>query len=651
MTLRYVVENIPQELKAIDRWCVFQIVPQPNGKAKKLPLVPGTTGHVLAKCDDSTTLRPFAAALRNAEVRALHLAFAFCPDLPYFFIDADDVLSGDGDDIRPDVRQLRDTLDTYTEVSASGSGLHIIGRGAFPANCSNLPVPAGCKALERYPLHGGRFCVMTGDVLPGFETIGDRGDVLARLFPARERSESTNEYRGAGGELRLSEGAAIVRWAGQYWTDGRRHAMALHLSGYLGKQGVSRDQAVRIIEKCSANDADPGAKIHACHDSYDALEAGDVVSGWQGLVDVCGLSEQDLATLNATLDVFWQRNHPQGRPNADHAPAAPGEPAGATERSGIVDLGSAEEGVRHIWEHGYDPGVSTGFPHLDEFYRPRLGTFTVVCGIPGHGKSSWMNHLMVNLAHDHGWKFALCAPESGTADEISAKLIQIANNRPIEPGKVGRMDEHELTEGMAWVRSHFWLIDGAGDVDGFAALSVPEVLRRAEVLVRDEGIQGLVIDPWNQLDSARPRHMSETEHIAASISTCQRFAKAHRVHVWIVAHPTKMPLGEDREEGMVHPYNTAGSAAWYSMCDQYLGIARGKWTTTPMEVRVWKIKHEHTGQLGSAFFEYDYRTRRFRKAEAPLEKVGANSYTQPQALRPFDIVIPNGRVPWEMEVG
>lgn len=640
MKTRYTVEHIPQELKAIDRWCVFQIVSEPGGKTKKLPLVAGTTGKTLARCDDATTLRPFSVALKDAELRRLYLAFAFDTSLPYFFLDADDVLT-DGI-LRPDIRDLRDALNTYSEVSVSGTGLHIIGRGAFPPNCANREVPAGGKPIERYPLHGGRFCVMTGNVQDGFSEIAERGDVLANLFPARERGERANDApRGAGGELRRSEGLEIVRWAAPYWTDGRRHAMALHLSGYLGKQGVSREQAVRIIEQCAANDTDPGAKVHACHDSYDALEAGEVVSGWQGLTEVCGLTEQNLAPLSAVLDVFWQRNNP-----TETTQPAPTE-AHEDERAGIVDLGSATEGVRRIWEYGYDPGVSTGFANLDEFYRPRLGTFTVVCGIPGHGKSSWMNHLIVNLAHLHGWKFGICAPESGNTSEIAAKFIQIANNRPIEPGKVERMGERELTEGMAWVRSHFWLIDGAGDIDGFAALAVPELLRRAEVLVKTEGIKGIVIDPWNQLDSARPRHMSETEHIAASISTCQRFAKQHNVHVWIVAHPTKMAVGAGEDEGMVHPYNTAGSAAWYSMCDQYLGIARGKWNETPMEVRVWKIKHEHTGKLGSAFFEYDYRTRRFRSAEAPLERIGVNSYTQPQVIRPFDMVIPAPRVPWE----
>jgi hypothetical protein len=87
--------------------------------------------------------------------------------------------------------------------------------------------------------------------------------------------------------------------------------MALHLSGYLGKQGVPREQAEGIIERCAADDSDPGGKITACHDTYDALEAGDVVSGWHGLRDACGLDVAEIDPLATILDGLWNRQRPQ----------------------------------------------------------------------------------------------------------------------------------------------------------------------------------------------------------------------------------------------------------------------------------------------------------------------------------------------------
>lgn len=311
-------DAIPGELRDIPQWCVFALVPQPGGKAKKLPLVAGSTGHTLARCNDPSTLRPFELALRDARVRGLELGFAFTPDLPFFFIDADDVVSDDGDDVRPDVAALRDALGTYTEVSISGHGLHMIGRGRFPERPTRRAVPAGAHPLELYPLAGSRFCVLTGDVVPGYEHIVERTGTLARLFPSRPGTNGNGAgAHESGGTLTASEGAAIVAWAAPHWVDGQRHPMALYLSGTLAKRGIPREQALRIIEACSALDADPGAKLEACQSTYDAREAGTEVSGWEGLRDVCGLSREDLLPLDRILGAVWARAHPK----AEAAPA------------------------------------------------------------------------------------------------------------------------------------------------------------------------------------------------------------------------------------------------------------------------------------------------------------------------------------------
>lgn len=313
---RSVVGSIPDELKALPRWVVFQITRGPGGKTKKLPLIAGKPGKHLAEADNPATWRSFAEAHADSEARGLYLAFVFDRDIPYFFIDADEVIDAD-EMIRPDIVRLGEELATYTEFSASGRGLHIIGEGAFPERCQRPVVPDGCKAIELYPLRGARFCIVTGDVLDGLETIENRADVLTALFPPRAArpvngSAESAGYRGAAGTLGDDEADAIVAWAAPLWRDGRRHHMALHLSGYLSKAGVSRNQAATLIERCASDDSDPGAKLTACHDTYDDLETGADVSGWHGLKDVCGISEDDLAPLKTILDAFWQRHNTGG---------------------------------------------------------------------------------------------------------------------------------------------------------------------------------------------------------------------------------------------------------------------------------------------------------------------------------------------------
>lgn len=458
MSARYDVDSIPDELKVIPRWCGFQIVQEPGGKTKKLPLVSGVAGRVLAKCNDASTLRPFDVARRDAELRGLYLAFAFDAELPFFFIDADNVWSGES--IRDDVRVVRDALDTYTEISASGTGLHIIGRGAFPEHAANREAPEGGKPLERYPLHGGRFCVLTGDVLPGFGEIHERGDVLARLFPSRPMSTNGHTaYEGATGELTQSEGEAIVRWTAPYWTDGRRHAMALHLSGYLGKQGVSRAQAVRIIEQCAVHDGDPGAKVHACHDSYDALEAGGEVSGWRGLVDVCGLTDAQVAPVDAVLSGFWKRTHPQVEPTVNGA---------GPDALPVYRMADEIPPERISW-------VWYGF--LAE------GKITILDGVPKLGKSTLTADFAARITH--GLPFpglamprsargvVMLSAEDGAADTIVPRLTEAG----ADLGKVAIVDGVPLADGTeGWIH-------------------LDEHLALIEALARKIDAQLIVIDP------------------------------------------------------------------------------------------------------------------------------------------------------------
>jgi twinkle protein len=52
----------------------------------------------------------------------------------------------------------------------------------------------------------------------------------------------------------------------------------------------------------------------------------------------------------------------------------------------------------------------TGWQTLDEFIKLYLGELVIVTGIPSHGKSSWVLHLLCNLARLHGWRSAVSRP-------------------------------------------------------------------------------------------------------------------------------------------------------------------------------------------------------------------------------------------------
>ena len=76
-------------------------------------------------------------------------------------------------------------------------------------------------------------------------------------------------------------------------------------------------------------------------------------------------------------------------------------------------------------------------------------------------------------------------------------------------------------------------------------LSVTGILGLAKALVYRKGIKGLVVDPWNELSHQRPPGLSETEYISESLTKIRRFARAYGVHVFLIAHPTKLSKDKD----------------------------------------------------------------------------------------------------------
>ena len=264
-----------------------------------------------------------------------------------------------------------------------------------------------------------------------------------------------------------------------------------------------------------------------------------------------------------------------------------------------------------LYERGLEPGVSPGWISVERLYTiaKESGELTIVTGIPGHGKSEWLDALLVNLAESEGWNFGICSPENYPISYHLSKLAEKYMRKPFREGLKARMSLQEMTEAKAWLNDHFSFL--MPDEDN---LTVNGVLKLARILVYQRGIKGLVIDPWNELDHSRPDGMSETEFISQSLTKIRRFARNHCCHVWLVAHPTKLVRGTDGKYPVPTPYDISGSAHWRNKADNCIAVWRD---TDPsndsfeMEIHVQKIRKKHIGKLGMTKLMYEYSTGRY----------------------------------------
>ena len=119
MALNYAA--IPDDLKQLPQWVVH------NGD--KIPHSPRTGRR--ASVTNPTTWGTFEAACNAVETKDFSgIGFVFTESDPFVGIDFDHCLT-EGQ-LEPWVKQQLKSLGSYTELSPSGTGLHVIGRGKLP---------------------------------------------------------------------------------------------------------------------------------------------------------------------------------------------------------------------------------------------------------------------------------------------------------------------------------------------------------------------------------------------------------------------------------------------------------------------------------------------------------------------------------------
>lgn len=221
---------------------------------------------------------------------------------------------------------------------------------------------------------------------------------------------------------------------------------------------------------------------------------------------------------------------------------------------GILEVSTIAHDVMVLYEQGLPRGFSTGLSSIDQHYTVKPGEVTIVTGIPSHGKSEWLDWLMVQLAVLYGWVFAVYSPENFPLARHIAKLVEKYVGRPFRVGPSERMTPTDLALALHWVHDHFIFIAPEDSI------TIDSLLMKAKSLVTRSGIRGLLLDPWNEFDHSRPSGQSETEYISISLGQIRRFARNHGVHVWVVAHPQKLYRREDGSYPVPTPYDISGSA-------------------------------------------------------------------------------------------
>ena len=167
------LDNIPDELKSLPQWVCWRKAER-DGKTTKPPVNPHT--GELASTTDSATWGTLTNACNAISLHNCNgIGFVFTHDDPYTGVDLDKCRNADTGEVEPWAQEIVDSMQTFTEVSTSGTGVHCILRGKLPG--------ARCRKGRIEMYDSERYFVMTGNVLAEFPpTIEDRQSELEVLY-------------------------------------------------------------------------------------------------------------------------------------------------------------------------------------------------------------------------------------------------------------------------------------------------------------------------------------------------------------------------------------------------------------------------------------------------------------------------------------
>lgn len=192
------VKNIPDELKARDRWVLWK-AESPEGRGggegeKKPTKIPYSLRGRRARVNDPQTWGSFEQCYARYSKNSKYdgIGFVFSSDDDIIGIDLDhcrDVASGQ---IKPRERKIITDLNSYAEVSVSGTGIHIILRGKILGRSRRR------DGVEMYD--AGRFFVMTGEHVDGTPLTVERrqrelNELYKEIFSDTEKSHNHNLNR------------------------------------------------------------------------------------------------------------------------------------------------------------------------------------------------------------------------------------------------------------------------------------------------------------------------------------------------------------------------------------------------------------------------------------------------------------------------
>lgn len=282
---------------------------------------------------------------------------------------------------------------------------------------------------------------------------------------------------------------------------------------------------------------------------------------------------------------------------------------------GVYYLDDIFSSMLDNFRKGVQLAPTTRFGEMDEYFRWKKGEINLFTGYGNHGKTFFVLQLMLTKSIYDGWKWAVFCPENYPANDFYDDLIEMYVGKWLK-----EMSEQEYIDACLFIDLHIFYVYPEDEHD---MNSINEKFRH---LVLKKGIDGVLIDPFNQLDSNQKAYQREDQYLSEVLKDTKRFALLNNISYNIVAHPKNPSYNQDKSLPIVDMYDIAGGAMWGNKADNIISYYRPNFhvnkNSPEVDVYVQKMKRKRTGgQLGHFALSLVWSKKRYAnsKNEMPCD--------------------------------
>lgn len=552
MNVQANTKNIPADLKDAPAWVVWHVIPD----KPKMPFSP-VNGQP-AKADDATTWTSYAEAVKVATRNNYGLGFEFGEPSGIAGIDIDHcVKDGKLSDMAEDIVK---TMDSYTEFSPSGEGLHIFYSLTVPQSEIGERNKNPKNGLEMYDSR--RYFTVTGKVYGEVKPIAERTEEARRVYKKympEEEKPRTPQTVNASTPIDLSDselldamfgnpknGHDIKRlWNGDISACNNDHssadlALCYHLAYYTGNDAGRMDS---LFRQSGLYRAEKWDSVRVKGQTYGVATINKAISETMDAYKPYSPKNQSAHSNDS------KREHHSATPTVNATVANELPPEATTKRRTVADC--LVDYLAQLAQGREGKAIPTGFEALDRLLDGGLypGLYTIGA-ISSLGKTTFALQIADNIAKSgHGVlivslemsKFELMAKtisretfvvdrdENGTVsnamttrgvlrgdfrgDLLKTELVAQAIGNP------------ETDEGyQAWGKN-IEIIEGVGDV------GVEEIANYIEDYMKDIGKPPVVVIDYLQILRGEDKRATDKRNTDDNVSALKRLSRDKQIPI------------------------------------------------------------------------------------------------------------------------